>query len=143
MSSEHKKFHVRSRQTIFRVTIVSFVVLVCATISGCSSDKQKATGDLKYSEYCKRYVQFEDDVSTASNEEQKKLLVKITEAKDFPAKPNSLAEDYKTVIEGYDKVLKGEDVTNQESTYKKASERINRHAADHCGTLESNSGSPM
>lgn len=121
--------------------ILTFVLLAAISCVSCSNSKQKASGDLKRTQYCERYREFDEKVSTAEPKEQKELLENIVKSKDFPNEPASLAADYKTFIDGLNKYLNGEDTKKDESKYKAASERISRHAIDHCELLKSNSGS--
>jgi len=119
--------------------IVPFSILFMSLALGltaCSGDsKQRAEGDLKDTEYCKKYKQFDKDVATDDYEDQLKKLEATAATKDFPAE---LKKDYEFVIEGYEKVLDDKPVSQDEKKYEAAVKRISRHAIDHCDLLESN-----
>ncbi|HMS24832.1 MAG TPA: hypothetical protein PKB15_03950 [Acidimicrobiia bacterium] len=115
-------------------------LVIAISVMSCSSSKKKATGDLKRTQYCERYREFDDKVATVKPKEQKRLLEQITKAKSFPS---SLLKDYTVMIEGYEKYLDGESVRQDEKKYEEASNRIARHAIDHCELLTGNSGSKI
>lgn len=126
---------------IKQLATITAVVIIALSVVSCSSKKSSAKGELKRTQYCERYREFDDKVATAEPKAQKQLLEKILASNDFPKTPASLKKDYETVIDGYDQVEKGTyDIANQD-IYKKASERISRHAIDTCELLKSNSGS--
>lgn len=120
--------------------IGGMTLFIAITVMSCSSSEKEVTGDLKRTQYCERYREFDDKVATAQPKEQKRLLEQITKAKSFPS---SLLEDYTVMIDGYEKYLDGKPVREDEKKYEAASNRIARHAIDHCELLTGNSGSKI
>ncbi len=120
-----------------------FTMLLCIglVLSGCGdSSASKPEGKLKNTQYCKKYKEFEEKVPVVKTGEQLKLLEAVIDTKDFPSQPPSLKQDYELIIDGYKQIGNGTYKTDNQDKYKKASERIQRHAIENCEILVSNSG---
>lgn len=125
-----------SRKAFSIIAIAATSMLLILGLSACSGgSKASASGDLKDTDYCKKYKIFDKDVATDKFDEQLKKLEATSKAKDLPAE---VKEDYELIIDGYKKTLADKPISKNEKKYEAAAKRISRHAIEHCDLLESN-----
>lgn len=118
-----------------RAFSTSLCIIMLILVTGCSNNSEDAKGQLIDTQYCKEYIKFDKAVPVMEYKEQLASLKSLQKTKDFP---QELQVEYDTMIAGYEKHQKGEDISKDEKKNLKAYETITLHARDNCGLYEKN-----
>jgi hypothetical protein len=108
------------------VVLAAAVAVVAAACSG--GNERGAPRD-----FCESVAKFDEEVATATVDEQQELLETVVEHA-----PREIRPDAETFLEGYERREEGEDVIADEDRYEEAAENLQRYSIDNCGLLDQN-----
>lgn len=101
-------------------------ILFLSFLAGCSG-----SGGSAPKAFCEAVLDYEDALPVADAAEQQELLEKVV-----PNTPADVRSDAETLLEGYERAGRGEDITTDEKRYQNASERLERYAIKNCNLYE-------
>ena len=109
------------------VRSVLLAIAILALGAACSGgDERGAPRD-----FCESVAAFDEDVATATVEEQQELLEQVVDTA-----PPEIRPEAETFLEGYERLEAGEDVIPDEDRYRDAAEEVQRFAIEECGLLD-------